>query len=78
MIARAVAEMATLVNMAGHHVGEGGVFVALKGRYPADEIDTLPDPREARVHLLSVPGLEQGSRHLVQMQRRAGENEERI
>ena len=78
VIARAVAEMATLVNMAGHHVGEGGMFVALKGRYPADEINKLPDPWEARVHLLSVPGLEQGSRHLVQMQRRAGENEERI
>jgi 16S rRNA (guanine527-N7)-methyltransferase len=74
VIARAVAELATLVNLAGHHVGEGGVFVALKGRYPAEELDRLPDSWEARVHVLSVPGLDEGSRHLVQMRRRAGEN----
>ena len=74
VIARAVAELATLVNLAGHHVGEGGVFVALKGRYPAEELDSLPDPWEARVQELSVPGLDEGSRHLVQMRRRAGEN----
>ncbi len=78
VIARAVAELATLVSLAGHHVGEGGMFVALKGRYPAEELDDLPDPWEARVHALSVPGLDAGSRHLVQLRRRAGENEERL
>jgi 16S rRNA (guanine527-N7)-methyltransferase len=74
VIARAVAELATLVDLAGHHVADGGVFVALKGRYPAEELDRLPDPWEARVHELSVPGLDEGSRHLVQMRRRPGEN----
>ena len=78
VIARAVAELATLVSLAGHHVGEGVVFVALKGRYPAEELDNLPDPWEARVQVLSVPGLEEGSRHLVRMRRRASDNEERV
>ena len=41
VIARAVAALATLVDIAGHHVREDGVFVALKGRYPADELEEL-------------------------------------
>ena len=65
VIARAVAELATLAKIAGHHVGEDGVFVALKGRYPAEELEQLSDHWGSRVAELSVPGLLDGSRHAV-------------
>ncbi|MDH3350494.1 MAG: 16S rRNA (guanine(527)-N(7))-methyltransferase RsmG [Gammaproteobacteria bacterium] len=65
VIARAVAALPRLVEMAGHHVGEGGLFVALKGRYPADELEQLPDTWGSNVTELKVPGLEAGSRHAV-------------
>ena len=68
VIARAVAELATLGKLAGHHVGEDGVFIALKGRYPATELEELPDEEWGNtVKALSVPGLEEGSRHAVLM-----------
>ncbi len=65
VIARAVAELAALVKIAGHHVGEDGVFLALKGRHPAEELTQLDAHWEATVAALSVPGLEEGSRHAV-------------
>ena len=65
VIARALASLPKLVEIAGHHVGEDGVFVALKGRYPAKEIEELPAPWSYDVLELGVPGLERGSRHAV-------------
>ena len=70
VIARAVAALPRLVEIAGHLVGEDGVFVALKGRYPAEELEQLPDTWTASVVELDVPGLERGSRHGVTMQRK--------
>ncbi len=67
VIARAVGSLTRLVEIAGHHVGEDGVFVALKGRYPAEELEELPERWEFVVRELDVPGLEQGSRHAVTM-----------
>jgi len=67
VIARAVAELAALADMAGHHVREDGVFVALKGRYPARELEQLSGHWGCTVAALSVPGLDEGSRHLVLM-----------
>ena len=67
VIARAVATLAALVEMAGHHVGEDGVFVALKGRLPEEELTELPNAWQSTVMPLSVPGLEPGSRHAVLM-----------
>ena len=69
VIARAVAALPRLVEIAGHHVGEGGVFVALKGRYPAEELKQLPEPWGSNVTELHVPGLEAGSRHAVLLNR---------
>ena len=69
VIARALASLPKLVEIAGHHVGEGGVFVALKGRYPAGEIEELPAPWSHEVLELDVPGLEKGSRHAVLLRR---------
>ena len=67
VIARAVGPLARLVDMAGHHVGEDGVFVALKGRYPAEELEELPTRWTCVIKELTVPGLEQGSRHAAIM-----------
>lgn len=72
VIARALAALPRLLEIAGHHVREDGVFVALKGRYPAAEIEQLQQLRSPWIHAVSelvVPGLESGSRHAVLLKR---------
>ena len=69
VIARALASLPKLLEIAGHHVGEDGVFVALKGRYPEEELQQLPDTWQSNVRELKVPGLESGSRHAVLLTR---------
>ena len=68
-IARALAALPRLVEIAGHHVREDGVFVALKGRYPAEELEELTTPWSHEVKELHVPGLDEGSRHAVLLRR---------
>ena len=70
VIARAVASLAELLAMSGHHVGEDGVFVALKGRYPEEELEHVPDDWDYDVVALDVAGLDAGSRHAVILRRR--------
>ncbi len=70
VIARALAALPKLVEIAGHHVREDGVFVALKGRYPATELEQIAAPWSHAVTELIVPGLEKGSRHAVLLRRR--------
>ena len=70
VIARALAALPRLVEIAGHHLGENGVFVALKGRRPDEELEDLPAPWSHEVMELDVPGLPKGSRHAVLMRRR--------
>ncbi len=73
VIARALAALPRLIEIAGHHVREDGVFVALKGRYPAEELEQLKRlhlPWSHAVAELDVPGLEKGSRHAVLLRRR--------
>jgi len=73
VIARALAALPRLVEIAGHHVREDGVFVALKGRYPEEELEALVKldiPWSHAVTELDVPGLEKGSRHAVLLRRR--------
>ena len=72
VIARALAALPRLLEIAGHHVREDGVFVALKGRYPVEELqqlDELDIPWSHAVAELDVPGLEKGSRHAVLLRR---------
>ena len=72
VIARALAALPRLVEIAGHHVREDGVFVALKGRYPVEELKQLVEldnPWSHAVTELYVPGLERGSRHAVLLRR---------
>ena len=70
VIARAVGPLARLIKQAGHLVGENGVFVALKGRYPGEELKKLPKSWTYEIVELDVPGLEKGSRHAVSLRRR--------
>ncbi len=69
VIARAVATVPRLLEIAGHHVGEDGVFIALKGRYPAKEIQLKSPEWGCEVTELDVPGLEKASRHAVLLRR---------
>jgi 16S rRNA (guanine527-N7)-methyltransferase len=69
VIARAVATVPKLLEIAGHHVGEDGVFVALKGRDPVEELQLLPPGWGYDVAQLEVPGLDSGSRHAVLLRR---------
>ena len=69
VIARALAALPRLAEIAGHHVGEDGVFIALKGRYPAEELEQLAAAWNHSVVQLEVPGLETGSRHAVLLRR---------
>lgn len=69
VIARALASLPKLLEIAGHHVTEDGVFVALKGRRPKQELEQVPDTWRCNVRELIVPGLEAGSRHAVLIER---------
>ena len=70
VIARALAALPRLVEIAGHHVGEDGVFIALKGRYPAAELEQMNgQPWSQHVTELKVPGLEERSRHAILLRR---------
>lgn len=66
VIARAVGPLADLVKVAGQLVAGGGRLLAMKGRYPQDELEArLNGWKVAAVHPLTVPGLGE-ERHLVE------------
>lgn len=69
VIARAVGPVADLVKVAGSLVVGGGRLLAMKGRYPQDELNAkLNGWKVAAVHPLTVPGLDE-ERHLVELVR---------
>jgi len=71
VIVRALASLPQLVELSGHLVGEDGQLLALKGKYPAAEleaINALPD-WEYDIATLDVPGLEGRARHIVNLRR---------
>ncbi len=62
---RAFAELADFVTLSAHLLAPGGVWLAMKGVRPQDEIDRLPDGFCIRaVHRLNVSGVD-GERHLI-------------
>ena len=67
VIARALASLPRVIELAGHLVAEQGLLLAQKGRYPADELDDIPDAWVYAVTELTVPGLR--ARHVVTLQR---------
>lgn len=59
VIARAFGSLAAIVAKAGALVAPGGRILAMKGRWPAKELEELPLPwRLAASRELSIPGLD--------------------
>lgn len=66
IISRALSNLADFVSGAGHLLAPGGCLLAMKGRYPEQELSTLGKLGEqAEVVPVRLPGLEDGQRHLV-------------
>jgi 16S rRNA (guanine527-N7)-methyltransferase len=69
---RAFASLADFVNWSGGALEQGGAWLAMKGKHPADEIAALPPAVQVfHVEQLTVPGLD-ADRCIVWL-RRAGE-----
>jgi 16S rRNA (guanine527-N7)-methyltransferase len=67
VLARAVGPVADLVRNAGPLVAGGGRLLAMKGRFPEDELaKKLSGWKVAAVHRLVVPGLDE-ERHVVEL-----------
>jgi 16S rRNA (guanine527-N7)-methyltransferase len=65
IVARAFAELTDFVALSRHLLIADGVWLAMKGVWPHDEIARLPDDvRVEAVHRLDVAGVD-GERHLV-------------
>lgn len=70
--ARAFASLADMLGQGGHLLAPGGVWLAMKGRAPADEIAALPAGfRVEAVVPLAVPGLD--AERCVVVIRRSGD-----
>lgn len=69
VICRALTTLQEFTQLCGQLVGPAGRLVAMKGRYPAGEINDVPAPwRVAEVQRVIVPGLD-AERHLVVLER---------
>jgi 16S rRNA (guanine527-N7)-methyltransferase len=67
VVSRAVGPIETFVKGSGHLCVGGGRLLAMKGRYPTDELTHIPNGwKLAAVHRLKVPGLDE-QRHLVEL-----------
>lgn len=72
VIARALAATPRILQLAGHLLDDDGVLLALKGQYPAEELDELirqPAGWTHNVTELKVPGLDGHSRHVVSVRK---------
>lgn len=70
IISRAFADMGEFVRITQHLLAPGGVYAAMKGLHPYEEIGKLPPECELRQVLpLAVPGVE-GARHLLLIARK--------
>lgn len=64
--ARAFASLADMLGWGGHLLAPGGVWLAMKGKVPDDELAAVPRDFAVRgIHALAVPGLGAAERHLV-------------
>jgi 16S rRNA (guanine527-N7)-methyltransferase len=67
VISRAYASLADFVRSAGHLLRPGGQLLAMKGRYPHDEVQQLPAGWQLLECVqLRVPGLDE-ERHLLRL-----------
>lgn len=70
VISRAFASISDMINWTQQLCHEEGVFLAMKGLYPEDELSALPEGFELKTcHRLQVPETE-GERHLLVLGRR--------
>jgi 16S rRNA (guanine527-N7)-methyltransferase len=64
--ARAFASLADMLGWGGHLLAPEGIWLAMKGKSPDDELSGVPATFQVRaIHALTVPGLEAAERHLV-------------
>jgi 16S rRNA (guanine527-N7)-methyltransferase len=64
--ARAFASLANMLAWGGHLLAPHGVWLAMKGKSPDEELSGVPTAFQVRaIHALAVPGLEAAERHLV-------------
>jgi 16S rRNA (guanine527-N7)-methyltransferase len=69
IISRAFAEISEFIALTKHLLAPRGVFAAMKGAYPFEEIERLPPEfRVRQAHAITVPELD-GERHLVLIER---------
>jgi 16S rRNA (guanine527-N7)-methyltransferase len=69
VVARAVGQIALIVESTGHLLVGGGRILAMKGKRPDEEIKAMPSGwKVADIHKLIVPGLDE-ERHLVEIWR---------
>jgi len=67
--ARAFASLAEMLGWGGHLLAPDGIWLAMKGKAPDDELPGVPAGFAVRgVHALAVPGLD-AERHLVLLER---------
>ncbi|WP_409524330.1 16S rRNA (guanine(527)-N(7))-methyltransferase RsmG [Nitrincola sp. MINF-07-Sa-05] len=65
IVSRAFASLRDMLEWTGHLCAESGVFLAMKGLYPEQELNDLPAGYVLKdSHRLDVPGTE-GERHLL-------------
>lgn len=65
VISRAFSSLVDFVTLTAHLVAPDGLWLAMKGVYPQDELDALPQGFALRdAHRLTVPGVE-AERHLL-------------
>ena len=71
VIGRALASVPRLLELAGHLIREEGVLLALKGKYPAEELEPIKEISGWKyvVTDVTVPGLESHARHVVCLRR---------
>ena len=73
VIARALATIPKIIGLGGHLASEKGVLLALKGKYPADELEQLvhlPEQWAWKSEEVSIPGLPEHSRHIIRLTRK--------
>ena len=67
IVSRAFASLSDFVTVSAMHLQDEGVLYAMKGRYPAQEIDALPSGWSVvKAHNLVVPDLD-AERHLLEL-----------
>ena len=68
--ARAFATLADMLQWGGQLLKDDGLWLAMKGKLPQDELAALPAGfRVEATHALDVPGLGAAERHLVALRR---------